>query len=151
MKFKHSSVILFSMVLLFFLSVCISDSSAAPAPKTAPKAAPAAKAANDNPYKLDYKSQQWQKMSDKRLSEAVLIKKYDELSKTKHRGTMDYNKVVEFMGAEPSRYKFNGTNRVFEWQAQGSAPDGFSVKCMFVLFSEKNEKWLNSVCSKRNI
>jgi hypothetical protein len=146
MTFKYSVIFVLSMVLLFVLNIPLfaQIDKAKPAPK------PAGKVTSDNPYGLDYKSQNWQRMGANRLSKDILLVKYNEMRK-KPRGTMDYKKVVEFIGVEPTRYKFNGSNRVFEWQATESTREDFEVKCLYVLFFDKNGEWLNAVPSKKNI
>ena len=59
---------------------------------------------------------------------------------------MNYVDVVAFIGAEPSRYMFNGKNRVFRWIAENNSNSSINI-----LFSNTNGEWLNSVYSMSNL
>ena len=96
-------------------------------------------------YNLDPESDDFLDMSSDRLSEADLLVAYDKI-KTISAFSMKYEEVVELFGVEPSRFRFDGTDRIFEWKTEES--DSRYVR---ILFREQDGQWLNYIYSKTNM
>ena len=96
-------------------------------------------------YSLDVASDGWQDMSSDRLTEEELLAAYETV-KAKPAYSMKYEDVVGIVGVEPSRARFNGEKRTFEWQTKEN-----SARDISFIFEEKDGEWLYYMFSKTNM
>jgi len=100
-----------------------------------------------NKYNLDPASEDWQAMSGDRVPETELLAYYEIISNTPA-GSMTYEEAVKLIGAEPSRFRFNGTSRIFQWTTVEE-----NSKYIWVNFRDDNGngRWRNYSFSKTNM
>ena len=123
MKFKSTLVLLLSVVLMFALAACGGSSSSTPAANSAApaasSAAPAPASSSEaevteaNPYNLDHTSSEWQEMSSDRATNDDLLAARDVIQGDR----LNYDKVIELIGCDPSSYYNENGVRNFRWVA----------------------------------
>ena len=96
-------------------------------------------------YSLDVTSDDWQDMSSERLSEEDLLVAYETI-KAKSAYSIKYEDVVGIVEVEPSSFRFDGEQRIFEWQTEES-----TAKYIRFIFVEKDGDWVYYMFSKTNM
>jgi len=85
---------------------------------------------NDGLYNLDYELEEMQEMSSERLSTETIrafVNWMKEELPREERDELTYVKLLEYIGCDPSDYKFDFGKRTYEWRTEENEYKYFSV------------------------